>query len=120
MTRAQKLLGNLGEQIATDFLQDQGYQILARNWRANRVELDIVALIGETLVFCEVKTRRTIRQGLPIEAVTIHKLQNIRKAALSWLSIHSVPHNQLRFDVIGIIAGNEAVPVIDHVQGIQI
>jgi len=120
MTIAAKQLGNLGEQLACEFLTDKGYEILARNWRANRVELDIVALFESTLVFCEVKTRRSIRQGLPIEAVTAQKLQHIRIAALSWLGENRVAHKQIRVDVIGIIASGRAAPIIDHVQGIQI
>jgi putative endonuclease len=120
MTIAGKQLGKFGEQLACEFLQDQGYEILARNWRANRVEIDIVALFEATLIFCEVKTRRSVRQGLPIEAVTVQKLQHIRTAALSWLGANRVAHKQIRFDVIGIIANGRAAPIIDHVQGIQI
>ncbi len=120
MTIAGKELGKFGEQLATEFLEELGYQILARNWRANRVELDIVAWLDSTLVFCEVKTRSSARQGLPIEAVTAQKLANLRIGALSWLAENRVAHKQIRFDVIGIIAGNRAVPIIDHVQGIQI
>jgi putative endonuclease len=120
MPTAAKELGMLGEQLASKFLQDQGYQILARNWRANRVELDIVAAIDSTIVFCEVKTRRTIRHGLPIEAVTSHKLQNLRIAALSWLAANQLANHRIRFDVIGIIVGQRTTPIIDHVVGIQI
>jgi len=119
MTIAAKQLGNFGEQLACEFLQGQGYEILARNWRANRVELDIVAWVDSTLVFCEVKTRRSTRHGLPIEAVTAQKLMHLKIAALSWLSQNRVAHKQIRFDVIGIIASGRAVPIIDHVQGIQ-
>lgn len=118
MTFAKRELGQLGEQLACEFLQDHGYTILARNWRANRVELDVVAQIGTTLVFCEVKTRRSVRQGLPIEAVTPQKLQNFRKAALSWLIENRVTHQQIRFDVIGIIFSANTEPIISHVQGI--
>ena len=120
MPTAAKKLGMLGEQLASEFLQDQGYQILARNWRANRVELDIVAVIDATLVFCEVKTRSTIRHGLPIEAVTSQKLKHLRIAALSWLAVNRLAHNQIRFDVIGIIIDQRATPIIDHVIGIQV
>jgi len=120
MPNAAKKLGMLGEQLASEFLQDQGYQILARNWRANRVELDIVAVTETTLVFCEVKTRRTTAQGLPIEAVTSQKLQHLKIAALSWLAQNRVQHKQIRFDVIGIITDGRATPIIDHVAGIQI
>lgn len=120
MTTEMRKLGALGEQLATEYLQELGYQILSRNWRGNRVELDIVALFESTLVFCEVKTRRSVKQGLPIEAVTNQKLQNLRKAALSWLAAHSVIHSQIRFDVIGIVAEYHLAPVIDHVKGIEI
>lgn len=118
MTFATRELGQFGEELASEFLQDQGYTILARNWRSNRVELDIVAQIDTTLVFCEVKTRRSSRQGLPIEAITNQKLQNLKKAALSWLVENRSSYKNIRFDVVGIILGGSNEPKISHVQGI--
>jgi putative endonuclease len=115
-----KQLGQFGEQVAADYLCEQGFEILARNWRGHRVELDIVAREGPTLVFCEVKTRSNTRSGLPLEAITPQKQQHLRVAALAWLCAHQIPHLDIRFDAIGILAPPKQTPSIDHLRGIQI
>jgi putative endonuclease len=115
-----KQLGQYGEQVAVDYLSEQGFEILARNWRGHRVELDIVAREGATLVFCEVKTRSHTRAGLPLEAITPRKQQHMRIAALAWLCAHQIPHCDIRFDAIGILATPKQMPAIDHLRGIQI
>ena len=58
MTKARQQTGAAGEQIACNFLQEQGYRIIERNHRSRLGELDIIAAYGEFLIFCEVKTRR--------------------------------------------------------------
>lgn len=112
-------LGKLGEDIATVYLQDLGYEILVRNWRSNRVELDIVARIDSTLVFCEVKTRRSNSFGNPSDAITPLKLQHIRTAALHWLSNNPSRHQGIRFDAISVIYSGGKPTTIDHIKGIE-
>jgi len=58
VTKARQLTGAAGEQIACNFLQEQGYRIIERNHRSRLGELDIIAAYGEFLIFCEVKTAR--------------------------------------------------------------
>ena len=58
MTKARQQIGAAGEQIACNFLQEQGYRIIERNHRSRLGELDIIAAYGEFLIFCEVKTRK--------------------------------------------------------------
>ena len=73
-------LGKNGEDIASEFLVKNGYTILERNARFSRLcEIDIIALDKNTLVFCEVKTRKTLICGSPFEAITKTKYNNIRK-----------------------------------------
>jgi len=112
-------LGKIGEDIATVYLQDMGYEILVRNWRFERVELDIVARKNSILVFCEVKTRRSVSHGIPSDAITPIKLQHIRTAALHWLSNNQSRHKGIRFDAISVIhcAGQPAT--ISHIKGIE-
>lgn len=112
-------LGKLGEDIATVYLKDLGYEILIRNWRFNRVELDIVARIDSTLVFCEVKTRRSTSYGNPSDAITPLKLQHIRTAALHWLTNHQTRHQGIRFDAISVIYRNGNPATICHIKGIE-
>lgn len=107
--------GDMGEEIAVKFLQDNGYQILARNVHYSRFcELDIVAKQKNTLVFVEVKTRKNNDFGTPLEAVTKSKYANIKKGALKYLEEH--PVKNYRVDVIGITLQPELK--IEHLQGV--
>jgi putative endonuclease len=112
-------LGNIGEGIAANYLQELGYEILDRNWRFKRVELDIVARLDSLLVFCEVKTRRSNSHGIPSDAITPIKLQNIRAAALHWLSNHQPKHQGIRFDAISVIYCEGNPVTISHIKGIE-
>jgi putative endonuclease len=112
-------LGKIGEDIATVYLQDKGYEILVRNWRFERVELDIVARKDSILVFCEVKTRRSLSHGVPSDAITQIKLQHIRTAALHWLSNNQSRHHGIRFDAISVIYCDGQPTTIRHIKGIE-
>jgi putative endonuclease len=112
-------LGKIGEDIAAEYLNDLGYKILDRNWRFERVELDIVAQVGSTLVFCEVKTRRSNSHGIPSDAITPIKLQHIRKAALHWLTNNQSRHAGIRFDAISVIHCAGQPTTISHIKGIE-
>ena len=112
-------IGNIGEEIASIYLQDLGYEILERNFRFKRVELDIVAQIGTTLVFCEVKTRRSLSHGIPSDAITPLKLQHIRTAALHWLGNNKPRHQGIRFDAISVIYCDGHPTTISHLKGIE-
>lgn len=98
--------GNMGEEIATKYLVDNGYIILNRNVHYSRFcELDIVAKQKGTIVFFEVKTRKTDTFGSPFEAITPKKYSNIKKGALKYLEEH--PSKSFRIDVIGITLNPE-------------
>lgn len=112
-------LGKIGEDIAAEYLNDLGYKILDRNWRFERVELDIVAQVGSTLVFCEVKTRRSFSHGVPSDAITPIKLQHIRTAALHWLTNNQSRHTGIRFDAISVIHCAGQPTTISHIKGIE-
>ncbi len=112
-------LGKIGEDLASVYLSDVGFEILDRNWRSSRVELDIVAKDDDTLVFCEVKTRRSSRYGLPSEAITAVKLAHLRTAALHWLGSHRTGFSGIRFDVISILYSDENTSQISHLKGVD-
>ena len=100
-------LGRLGEDYACQWLRQRNWRILARNWRSRFGELDIIALDPEaTLVFVEVKTRRTGRFGSPEQAVGPRKQTHLRRAAVQWLISHDrdpgARHRGTRFDVISL------------------
>ncbi len=107
--------GDMGEEIAAKYLKDNGYEILDRNVHYSRFcELDIVAKQKNTLVFVEVKTRKTDTFGTPFEAITKTKHENIKKGALNYLSEHN--YKSYRIDVIGITLKPELK--IEHLQNI--
>ncbi len=95
--------GKDGEKIAVDFLIKNGYQILETNKHFSRYcEIDIIALDRNTLVFCEVKTRKTNACGSPLEAITRTKYQNLKKGIYFYLQENS-KYKKFRIDAISIV-----------------
>lgn len=109
------LLGKTGEDIAAEHLIGRGYRILQRNYRCKAGEIDIVAGRGRTVVFCEVKTRRTDRWGQPSEAVGHLKQGRLRRLAATWLAEHEVRASNVRFDVFSVVA-DKGRPVVTHIE----
>ena len=96
-------LGKLGEEIACEYLIKKGYKILEKNKRFSKFcEIDIIAQDKNTVVFCEVKTRKTNICGSPAEAVTKSKYQNIKKGVFFYLQ-ENTKIKQFRIDVISIL-----------------
>jgi putative endonuclease len=96
-------LGRLGEDAAASFYERDGYEIVDRNYRAGRGEIDLVARRGATVVFCEVKTRRHDAFGAPYEAVNIDKQRRLRRLAARWLAARRPGPVEVRFDVASVI-----------------
>jgi putative endonuclease len=121
-TRSKQQLGVRGEDLACAELERQGLQVLERNWRCRRGEIDIVAAErgtnGLTLVFCEVKCRSGLGFGHPLEAITFAKMQTLRQLAALWMRQHRVRASSIRLDAIGVvlIPGNE--PAVTHVRAV--
>ena len=110
--------GDLGESAAADFLINMaGCRILARNWRDprdRRDELDLIATVGEVLVFVEVKTRSTAYFGDPSEAVSPAKQKRLIQAANDYLIEHGTDL-EARFDVMSIVISEDGTE-IDHME----
>ncbi|MGQ0823517.1 MAG: YraN family protein [Actinomycetota bacterium] len=102
----RRLVGASGEDAAAAWYADEGYEVVARNWRVRTGEIDIVARRGSTLVFCEVKTRRGNAFGVPAEAVTTDKQRRIRRLAAEYLSTHAGA-GEIRFDVAAVTASGD-------------
>jgi len=111
-----KPLGDHGERIAAAYLTDAGLRVLDRNWRCRDGELDIVARDGDALVFCEVKTRRGIGFGHPVEAVTPVKQRRLRRLAQRWLASHDEHAPELRFDVVGVLIRPSRPALVTHLR----
>ena len=114
-----KPLGNEGENIANDFLIKKGYKILERNFRFSKGEIDIIAQDKNELVFIEVKTRRSMHYGNPIDSVTFNKKKHIYKTANYYLYINKLYNKFIRFDVIEIYILYKKI-LINHVKNIEI
>ena len=113
MTKRRQALGREGELRAARFLEARGYQIVARNVRADRVEIDLVARHGRRLVFVEVKTRRRDARGgygdhgRAAEAVDPRKQARLRHGAFAWLAGNPRVRRAapgVRFDVVTCLA----------------
>jgi putative endonuclease len=109
-------LGSLGEHIAARYLTDVGLRVLDRNWRCREGELDIVARETDALVFCEVKTRRGVGFGHPVDAVTHAKQRKLRLLAQRWLTAHEEHAPEVRFDVVGVLVRPGRPALITHLR----
>ncbi|MGB0620994.1 MAG: YraN family protein [Myxococcota bacterium] len=117
MSRARRFLGREGEERAARHLEARGYQIVGRNVRAGRVEIDLIARAAGVLVFVEVKTRRRGtnapfgHHGAAAEAVDHRKQIRLRRGAAAWLAKHpSARCRGVRFDVVTCL--------LDDAQGV--
>jgi len=102
----QHWLGREGERLAAGYLGRQGFKVLYRNFRApSGGEVDIVCRDKScnTLVFVEIKTRRSLAYGLPSEAVTRAKQKLIARGGLAWLQLLNNPEVLFRFDIVEIV-----------------
>ncbi len=108
-------LGKWGEQLAVDLLVTKGYAIVERNWRAGNLEVDIVAMKDNRIVFVEVKTRSS---GFvdPLDAIDRRRVSRIVRAANSYVKAYNIPH-EVQFDIIIIIGAPEGgdSPQIEHI-----
>ncbi len=99
--------GKQGEAEAVRYLQDNGYEILAHNYRHQHAEIDLIAQKGKLLVFVEVKTRSNLSYGNPEEFVNYTKARLVMKAAEQYIFTHDW-HHDVRFDIIAVtLVGNE-------------
>ena len=113
-------LGRAGEDIAAAYLHSRGMWVVGRNWRCPAGEIDIVAVDGRWLVVCEVKTRRSLVAGEPVEAVTPEKVRRLRRLALAWIEAHgSAPRRTVRIDVVSVWWPPAGPAVVRHVKWVS-
>jgi putative endonuclease len=113
-----RAFGNEGEDLAASYLQNQGYEIIERNYRFHRGEIDIVAKDNNTnyLVFVEVKSRKSLEYGEPEYAITPAKAKQLKKMANYYLLDNHVKNIDCRIDVITVMLTPENPPLINHYQ----
>ncbi len=116
MTTSRNALGKWGENLAAAHLVTEGLVLLDRNWRTSSGEIDIIAKEGDSLIFCEVKTRRGKAFGEGAEAVTGRKSQRLRLLATQWLALSGIRPRSIRFDVVSVLLSPGQPPVISHLR----
>ncbi len=102
--------------MAIRYLTFAGWSVTDHRFRMGRLELDLVARRERTVAFVEVKTRRDLAFGRPIEAVTWSKRRDIARVAQAWIDRHGRPEYTYRFDVIGVMLSNTGPHRVQHVE----
>ena len=108
--------GLRGEAVAEATLRRAGFEILARRFRTRAGEIDIVAREGATLVFVEVKTRRSTEHGSPAEAVTPPKRARLARAAQAYLHLRGLYDPVCRFDIVEVVERSGRTPEVRHLR----
>ena len=115
MTNQQQKFGEKSENLAAWYLKQNGYKIIEQNYRNRMGEIDIIAKEKKTIVFVEVKSRRSIRYGNPKQAVTPKKQRKISMVALYYLKSTQQIDAKARFDVVAITS-NRDEPQIEIIK----
>jgi putative endonuclease len=120
MTRYRQVLGRNGETQAINYLNNLGYQLVARNYRTPHGEIDLIMMKDDLLIFVEVKTRRSATMGFPEISVNARKLNHFLESTRYYLSENDCLDKAVRLDVVSIqySAGN-TTPQIFHFENIQ-
>lgn len=99
--------GRLGEQLGAAWLIENGYQLIAQNWRHSHWEVDIIAHKSSTLHFIEIKARSSKTFGMPEEKVSNKKIKNLINAAEQYLHLHP-EWKRIQFDILAIVLPKNA------------
>ena len=111
-------LGKAGEEIAVQYLEKNGYNLQARNFRCKKGEIDIIALDKDEIVFIEVKTRKNANYGNPIDAVDKRKQKHILNSCKYYIYLNKLEKCNIRFDVIEIYKKQKFY--INHIKNVHI
>ncbi|MFC1420460.1 YraN family protein [Streptacidiphilus cavernicola] len=120
MTARTQALGRYGEDAAARHLAAAGLTVLERNWRCRQGELDIVALDGDTLAVCEVKTRTEHGFQAPSEAVDAAKAARLALLAARWLDERwqaPPPPGGVRIDLVSVVHTARGAARVEHLPG---
>lgn len=111
MTTDAQGLGELGERIAERWMRRRGWRLVGRRFRNGHRDIDLIVEGDDTVVFVEVKARRRVEQGDPVEAVDWRKRRQLARSAQVWIDRYGRPGQAYRFDVIGVLLDGDEVRV---------
>lgn len=111
--------GKNGEDLACEYLKKQGYAVIERNFRIKGGEIDIIAKDGQYLIFVEVKTRYSHEYGLPVESITLRKIQYLLRTARYYIFETGWGNDPFRLDFVSVdFADNPDIPEISLIKNI--
>lgn len=113
----KKDIGKTGEDKASDFLVKDGYTILARNFRTNSGEIDIIASKKKEYVFVEVKTRTSRKYGMPVDAIDANKKKHIVNASKYYIYKNKLQNKFIRYDIVEVYL-NKNNYLINHIKNV--
>jgi len=115
---AKDAVGRYGERVAVGYLTALGMQLIDRNWRCPAGEIDAILRDGDTIVFVEVKTRRSASYGSPADAVGHVKQARLRRVAAIWLAQSDQHPQDIRFDLVSVMPQASGAADVEHLRGV--
>lgn len=100
-------IGKKGENLATDYLRNNGFKIKEKNYWTQWGEIDIIAEKNDTLYFIEVKSRQTLTFGMPYEAVNFYKIKALKRAVAYYIKIKNIKNKKFSLSIISIILSRD-------------
>ena len=114
-----RTVGIYGEDVTVDFIRNQGYVVIDRNWRIREGEIDIIAKLADgTFVFIEVKTRTSPAFGHPLEAINSDKARRLQRLALAWLATHQSLGSEYRIDCAAVLISSGGKYSVDYRENV--
>ncbi|MDR3021777.1 MAG: YraN family protein [Clostridiales bacterium] len=113
MKNLNKMNGRVAEQIAVQYLQQDGYLILDTNWQCKIGEIDIIALKGDYLVIVEVRSRKNDLFGSGLESINLTKQKKIAKTSVEYIKSKDFFDKNVRFDCIQIDGSTDILHIVD-------
>ncbi len=117
-TQSLQEIGATGEEEVSRYLKTKGMSVLDRNWRIKGGELDLVCEEGNTIVFVEVKTRRSTVFGTPFDAITPEKAFRLQRLALAWMATNQRWGQNYRIDAVGVLMDERGICEVEHRIGV--
>jgi putative endonuclease len=116
MTKTTKDFGKEGEDIAVDYLISNGYEIIERNYRFGKGEIDVIIKDSSTnyIAFVEVKSRKNLEFGDPVYGITKNKIKQMRRMAELYLYDKQLSELDCRFDVVTVLLRGKEKPIVEH------
>ena len=115
MSAATQAFGEIGERVAERWLRRKGWRIMQRRFRNGHRDIDLVVERDGLVAFVEVKARKGLEFGQPVEAVNWRKQRELTRSALVWIARHGRADDAYRFDVIGVLMAGPTIRV-RHVE----